>query len=197
MEIAKNLKNNNESDTKNNNTSGSNLNNDANSGSGVNNNQQNDSNLEILKSLKKGQVIGIQKFELKESETTPPTRYNAGSIILAMENAGKLIEDEALREQIKGAGIGTSATRGGIIQKLERINYIEINPKTTVITPSEFGEAVYDVVFNSMKDMLNPKLTASWEKGLEMVAKKEIKSEEFMTKLEKYIRGNVDKFIYK
>lgn len=114
-----------------------------------------------------------------------------------MENAGKLIEDEALREQIKGAGIGTSATRGGIIQKLERINYIEINSKTTVITPSEFGEAVYDVVFNSMKDMLNPKLTASWEKGLEMVAKKKIKSEEFMIKLEKYIKGNVDKFIYK
>jgi len=155
------------------------------------------SNLEILKTLKKGQSIAVQGFELKESETSPPTRYNAGSIILAMENAGKLIEDEALREQIKGAGIGTSATRGGIIQKLERINYIEINSKTTVITPSEFGEAVYDVVFGSMKDMLNPKLTASWEKGLDMVAKKEIGSDEFMVKLEKYIRGNVDKFIYK
>lgn len=157
----------------------------------------NSSNLEILNSLKKRQNIEFQKFELKESETTPPTRYNAGSIILALENAGKLIEDEALREQIKGAGIGTSATRGGIIQKLERINYIEINSKTTVVTPSELGEAVYDIVFNSMKDMLNPKLTASWEKGLEMVAKKEINSDEFMVKLEKYIRKNVDKFIYK
>ena len=155
------------------------------------------SNLEILNSLKKRQNIEFRKFELKESETTPPTRYNAGSIILAMENAGKLIEDEALREQIKGAGIGTSATRGGIIQKLERINYIEINLKTTVVTPSELGKAVYDIVFNSMKDMLNPKLTASWEKGLEMVAKKEINSDEFMVKLEKYIRKNVDKFIYK
>ena len=159
--------------------------------------EEENSNLEILKTLKKGQSIVVQGFELKESETSPPTRYNAGSIILAMENAGKLIEDEALREQIKGAGIGTSATRGGIIQKLERINYIEINSKTTVITPSEFGEAVYDVVFSSMKDMLNPKLTASWEKGLDMVAKKEIGSDEFMVKLEKYIRGNVDKFIYK
>ncbi len=157
----------------------------------------NSSNLEILNSLKKRQNIEFQKFELKESETTPPTRYNAGSIILALENAGKLIEDEALREQIKGDGIGTSATRGGIIQKLERINYIEINSKTTVVTPSELGEAVYDIVFNSMKDMLNPKLTASWEKGLEMVAKKEINSDEFMVKLEKYIRKNVDKFIYK
>ena len=114
-----------------------------------------------------------------------------------MENAGKLIEDEALREQIKGAGIGTSATRGGIIQKLERINYIEINPKTTVITPSQFGEAVYDVVSASMKDMLNPKLTASWEKGLDMVAKKEIKADEFMVKLENYINRNVNKFIYR
>ena len=163
----------------------------------VQNGVKQNNNLEILTSLKKGQTIEVQKFELKESETTPPTRYNAGSIILAMENAGKLIEDETLREQIKGAGIGTSATRGGIIEKLERINYIEINPKTTIITPSKLGEAVYDVVFNSMKDMLNPKLTASWEKGLDMVAKKEIKSEEFMGKLEKYIRNHVDKFIYK
>ncbi len=154
-------------------------------------------NLEILKTLKKGQKIDVENFTLKESETTPPSRYDAGSIILAMENAGKLIEDEVLREQIKGAGIGTSATRGGIIQKLERINYIEINSKTTIITPSEFGEAVYDVVATSIKDMLNPKLTASWEKGLDMVAKKEIESNEFMIKLEDYIKRNVNKFIYK
>jgi len=199
LEIAKGLadKTNNINDITNN----ANNNNENNS----NNNEENlnskdkeedNSNLEILKTLKKGQTIDVQGFSLKESETSPPTRYNAGSIILAMENAGKLIEDEALREQIKGAGIGTSATRGGIIEKLERINYIDINKKTTVITPSEFGEAVYDVVYNSMKDMLNPKLTASWEKGLDMVAKKEINSDEFMVKLEKYIRGNVDKFIY-
>ena len=154
-------------------------------------------NLEILKTLKKGQKIAVEGFNLKESETSPPTRYDAGSIILAMENAGKLIEDEVLREQIKGAGIGTSATRGGIIQKLERINYIEINSKTTTITPSEFGEAVYDVVSASIKDMLNPKLTASWEKGLDMVAKKEIEANEFMAKLEDYIKRNVNKFIYK
>ena len=154
-------------------------------------------NLEILKALKKGQKIPVEGFNLKESETTPPTRYDAGSIILAMENAGKLIEDEVLREQIKGAGIGTSATRGGIIQKLERINYIEINSKTTTITPSEFGEAVYDVVAVSIKDMLNPKLTASWEKGLDMVAKKEIEADEFMVKLEDYIKRNVNKFIYR
>ena len=114
-----------------------------------------------------------------------------------MENAGKLIEDEELREQIKGAGIGTSATRGGIIEKLERIKYIQINSKTQIITPTEFGEVVYDVVNTSMPDMLNPKLTASWEKGLEMVAKKEIKSDEFMEKLEKYINSKVDKLVVK
>ena len=193
LEIAKNLGNKEDNNKSKNNTE-------------VKNNQDNientkdnkaNSNLEILKNLKKGQKIDVENFALKESETTPPTRYDAGSIILAMENAGKLIEDEALREQIKGAGIGTSATRGGIIQKLERINYIEINPKTTVITPSQFGEAVYDVVSASMKDMLNPKLTASWEKGLDMVAKKEIKADEFMVKLENYINRNVNKFIYR
>lgn len=97
-----------------------------------------------------------------------------------MENAGKLIEDEELREQIKGAGIGTSATRAEIIKKLERINYISINTKTQIITPTEKRRKIYDVVYNSMPDMLNPKLTASWEKGLEMVANSEIKSEEFM-----------------
>lgn len=152
---------------------------------------------ENLKDLKKGQELDIKEINIKEAETTPPTRYNSGSLILAMENAGKLIEDEELREQIKGAGIGTSATRGEIIKKLEKIKHIEINPKTQIVTPTEKGEAIYDVVEKSMPDMLNPKLTASWEKGLDMVAKKEIEPEEFMNKLKKYIRTKFDKFIYK
>ena len=159
--------------------------------------KEQENNLDILINLKKGQEIGIQNYEIKESETTPPTRYNSGSIILAMENAGKLIEDEELREQIKGAGIGTSATRGEIIKKLEKINYIAINTKTQIVTPTIKGEAIYDVVYSSMPDMLNPKLTASWEKGLEMVANKEIKSGEFMEKLEKYINSKFDKLVVK
>ena len=118
-------------------------------------------------------------------------------MILAMENAGKLIEDEELREQIKGAGIGTSATRGGIIEKLERIKYIAINSKTQIITPTIKGEAIYDVVNGTMPDMLNPKLTASWEKGLEMVANKEIVPNAFMEKLEKYINSKFDKLVIK
>ena len=152
-------------------------------------------NLSILNTLKKGEKINILNFETKDSETSPPTRYNSGSIILAMENAGKLIEDEELREQIKGAGIGTSATRAEIIKKLEKIHYIEINSKTQIITPSNFGEIIYDVVFRAMPDMLNPKLTASWEKGLDMVAKKEIKPEEFMGKLESYIKSKFQKLV--
>ena len=155
------------------------------------------SSLEILKKLKKGQKIEIQNFEIKEAETSPPSRYNSGSLILAMENAGKLIEDEELREQIKGAGIGTSATRGGIIEKLEKIRYIEINKKTQIVTPTNKGEKIYDIVKLSMPDMLNPKLTASWEKGLDMVAKKEIEPEEFMTKLKKYINSKFDKLVVK
>ena len=130
---------------------------------------------------------------IKEGETTPPSRYSSGSIILAMENAGKLIEDERLREQIKGTGIGTSATRAEIIKKLNRINYIDTNNKTQILTPTNKGELVYKVVRYTMADMLNPQLTASWEKGLEMVANKEIKAEEFMVKLEKYIRDKVAK----
>ena len=155
------------------------------------------SNLNVLKSLKKGMNIEIQNFEIKEAETSPPTRYNSGSIILAMENAGKLIEDEALREQIKGAGIGTSATRAEIMKKLERIRYIEINTKTQIITPTQKGEAIFDIVNNSMPDMLNPKLTASWEKGLEMVAKKEIQEDEFMNKLEAYVKSKFNKLVVK
>ena len=154
-------------------------------------------NLKILSTLKKGEEISVINFETKTSETSPPTRYNSGSIILAMENAGKLIEDEELREQIKGAGIGTSATRAEIMKKLERIGYIAINTKTQIITPTKKGEAIYDVVYGAMPDMLNPKLTASWEKGLDMVAKKEIKSDEFMTKLEAYINSKVNKLVVK
>ena len=148
-----------------------------------------------MKELKKGQEILVNNFETKESETSPPTRYNSGSIILAMENAGKLIEEEELREQIKGAGIGTSATRAEIIKKLEKIKYIQINTKTQIITPTKKGETIYDVVYSSMQDLLNPKLTASWEKGLDLVAKKQIKSNEFMVKLESYIKGKIDKLV--
>ncbi len=145
--------------------------------------------------VKKGEKLNIKSFEIKESETNPPTRYNSGSIILAMENAGKLIEDEELREQIKGAGIGTSATRGGIIEKLEKIKYIAINNKTQIITPTQKGEYIYDIIKMSMPDLLNPKLTASWEKGLDMVAKKEIKVDEFMSKLTAYIDNKFDKLV--
>ena len=162
-----------------------------------NTNEEIENNLEILKNLKKGQEVQIKNFEIKDAETSPPSRYSSGSMILAMENAGKLIEDEELREQIKGAGIGTSATRAEIIKKLEKIKYIEINSKTQIITPTKKGEVIYDVVNYSMPDILNPKLTASWEKGLDMVAKKEIKSDEFMIKLEKYIHSKFDKLVIK
>ena len=151
-------------------------------------------NIDILAKLKKGQDISILDYVIKESETSPPTRYNSGSIILAMENAGKLIEDEALRELIKGSGIGTSATRAEIIKKLERIAYIQLNKKTQILTPSKKGEVIYDVIKKIMPDLLNPKLTASWEKGLTMVAQNEIKEEEFMKKLDEYIRTKVVKY---
>jgi DNA topoisomerase-3 len=162
-----------------------------------NNEKQEDNNLDILKKLKKGQNIDTKNFEIKDAETSPPSRYNSGSIILAMENAGKLIEEEELREQIKGAGIGTSATRAEIMKKLEKIKYIEINSKTQIITPTQKGEKIYDIVFKSMPDMLNPKLTASWEKGLDMVAKKEIKPDEFMKKLKSYINSKFNKLVVK
>ena len=155
------------------------------------NDEQNVENIDV----KKGEKLDVKEYTIKESETTPPSRYNSGSIILAMENAGKLIEDEELREQIKGAGIGTSATRAEIIKKLEKIKYIQINTKTQIITPTQKGEYIYDIVKISMPDMLNPKLTASWEKGLDMVAKKEIKGDIFMQKLENYINSKFDKLV--
>ncbi len=159
--------------------------------------KQESNNLEILKTLKKGQTIEVKNFEIKDAETSPPSRYNSGSMILAMENAGKLIEEEELREQIKGAGIGTSATRAEIMKKLEKIKYIEINSKTQIITPTNKGEKIYDIVYTSMPDMLNPKLTASWEKGLDMVAKKEIQPDEFMVKLKNYIHSKFNKLVVK
>ena len=148
-------------------------------------------NAEMLSKLKKGQEVSVKDFRIKEGETSPPNRYTSGSIILAMENAGKLIEEEELREQIKGSGIGTSATRAEIIKKLERIEYIGCNSKTQVLTPTIKGEMIYEVIRDSIPDLLNPSLTASWEKGLEMVAKSEIKPEDYLQKLEKYVRDKV------
>ena len=110
--------------------------------------------------------LPVQALDIKEGKTSPPKRYNSGSLILAMENAGQLIEDEELRAQIKGSGIGTSATRGEILKKLFNIKYLSLNKKTQIVTPSMLGEMVYDVVQNSIRSLLNPELTASWEKGL-------------------------------
>ena len=158
-------------------------------------NNEKEANIEILANLKKNDTINSLSYDTKEAATTPPTRYTSGSMILTMENAGKLIEDEELREQIKGAGIGTSATRAEIIKKLERIKYIDINSKTQIITPTQKGEKIYDIVLNSIPDMLNPELTASWEKGLDMVAKKVIEPDIFMDKLEKYIKSKFNKLV--
>ncbi|MEG0221381.1 MAG: DNA topoisomerase [Clostridia bacterium] len=157
-------------------------------------NDETKTNLDILKDLKKGDKLNIIEMSIKEGETSPPSRYTSGSMILAMENAGKLIEDEALREQIKGSGIGTSATRAEIIKKLDRINYIIINGKTQVLTSSIKGEEVYNIVSKSIPDLLNPQLTASWEKGLGMVSNNEIKAEEFEAKLNRYVNKKISIF---
>ena len=157
-------------------------------------NKEETSSVEVLAKLKRNDVLDLRDLILKEGETSPPTRYSSGSMILAMENAGKLIEDEALREQIKGSGIGTSATRAEIIKKLERIGYISTNQKTQILTSTEKGEKIYDIVLKSMPDLLNPELTASWEKGLTMVAENEIKADQFMEKLEDYVSSKVIKF---
>lgn len=143
--------------------------------------------INIISNLKKGQELKLSKLEIKEGETSPPKRYTSGSMILAMENAGQLIEDEELRSQIKGSGIGTSATRAEILKKLINIKYIELNNKTQVITPTLFGEMVYEVVDSSIKQLLNPELTASWEKGLNYVANGDISSKEYMEKLERFV----------
>lgn len=147
-----------------------------------------DENLEaFLKSLKKGTVVHKDELEIKEGETTPPKRYNSGSIILAMENAGQLIEDEELRAQIKGSGIGTSATRAEILKKLVSNGYLALNKKTQIITPTLLGEIIYEVVNGSIKALLNPELTASWEKGLTGVAMGSITSDEYTLKLNDFV----------
>ena len=143
--------------------------------------------LGILKTLKKGDVISVMDYEIKEGETSPPKRYNSGSMILAMENAGQFIEDDELRAQIKGSGIGTSATRAEILKKLVNIEYLSLNQKTQIITPTLMGEMIYDVVDASIKPLLNPALTASWEKGLTQVAEGTITADEYMVKLDDFV----------
>ena len=145
-----------------------------------------------LQKLKKGDLVLAEDFEIREGETSPPKRYNSGSMILAMENAGQLIEDEELRAQIKGSGIGTSATRAEILKKLIHIKYLTLNKKTQVITPTLMWELIYDAVNHSIRSLLNPELTASWEKGLTLVANGEITSEEYMQKLEQFIAGRTN-----
>ena len=144
--------------------------------------------LAALQKLKKGDILNINGLGIKEGETSPPKRYNSGSMILAMENAGQLIEDEDLRSQIKGSGIGTSATRAEILKKLFNIRYLSLNKKTQVITPTLQGEMIYDVVNCSIRQLLNPELTASWEKGLTYVAEGSITEQEYMDKLEHFVR---------
>lgn len=143
--------------------------------------------LEVLKTLKKGTFLPINELYIKEGETTPPKRYNSGSMILAMENAGQLIEDEELRAMIKSSGIGTSATRAEILKKLVTIKYLALNKKTQIVTPTQLGEIVFDVVDSSLRSLLNPELTASWEKGLNYVAEGSITPDEYMEKLDKFV----------
>lgn len=150
---------------------------------------------EELKKLRKGSQLPINSLTIKEGETTPPKRYTSGSMILAMENAGQLIEDEELRAQIKGSGIGTSATRAEILKKLDKNNYICINNKTQVITPAKLGEIIYEVVNASIPSLLNAELTASWEKGLTYVAEGTITSDEYMAKLEDFVSRRTNRVI--
>lgn len=151
--------------------------------------------MEALNGLKKGMELSVLDMQIKEGETSPPKRYNSGTIILAMENAGQLIEDEELRAQIKGSGIGTSATRAEILKKLVNIKYLSLNKKTQIITPTLMGEMIYEVVNSSIRPLLDPALTASWEKGLTMVADGTITEEEYMKKLDDFVtrRTNIVK----
>ena len=144
--------------------------------------------MEVLNHLKKGMELPVKDAQIKEGETSPPKRYNSGTIILAMENAGQLIEDEELRAQIKGSGIGTSATRAEILKKLVNIKYLALNKKTQIITPTLMGEMIYEVVNQSIRPLLDPKLTASWEKGLTLVADGNITEQEYMDKLDDFVR---------
>ena len=152
-------------------------------------NQENPAFIAMLDTLKKGSVLPVSGFVIKEGETSPPKRYSSGSMILAMENAGQLIEDEELRAQIKGSGIGTSATRAEILKKLVNIQYLALNGKTQIITPTLLGELIFDVVNGSIRQLLNPELTASWEKGLTYVAEGTITPKEYMEKLEHFVAG--------
>lgn len=145
-----------------------------------------------ISGLKQGMHLPVSGLAVKEGETSPPKRYNSGSMILAMENAGQLIDDEELRAQIKGSGIGTSATRAEILSKLFKIGYINLNKKTQIITPTLLGEMIFDVVNNSVRSLLNPELTASWEKGLNYVADGKITPDEYMTKLNAFVTKNVN-----
>lgn len=147
---------------------------------------------EKLQELKKGMIIPVHRLEIKEGKTSPPKRYNSGSLILAMENAGQLIEDEELRAQIKGSGIGTSATRGEILKKLFSNKYLALNKKTQIVTPTLMGEMIFDVVDHSIKSLLNPELTASWEKGLTYVANGQITSDEYMQKLNQFVYSRTE-----
>ena len=140
-----------------------------------------------MSKLKKGEKIPFKDIFVKEGETSPPKRYNSGSMILAMESAGQQIEDEELRAQLKGSGIGTSATRAGILTKLVNNGYLKLNKKTQIITPTLLGEMINDAVLLSIPSLLYPKLTASWEKGLTMVANGEVGEKEYMDKLTKYV----------
>ena len=142
---------------------------------------------EAVKNLKKGAILDVTGFTIREGETAPPKRYNSGSMILAMENAGQLIEDEELRAQIKGSGIGTSATRAEILNKLVKIDYLSLNKKTQIITPTQIGEMIYEVVNGSIRSLLNAELTASWEKGLTYVAEGTISRGEYLKKLEDFV----------
>ena len=148
--------------------------------------------LEILQKLRRGVQVPVEDFLIKEGETSPPKRYNSGTMILAMENAGQLIEDEELRAQIKGSGIGTSATRAEILKKLCHIQYLALNKKTQVITPTLLGELIFEVVNASIRQLLNPELTASWEKGLTYVAEGTITSDEYMEKLNRFVAGRTN-----
>ena len=146
-----------------------------------------------LSGLKKGSKVYLMNTALKEGETSPPKRYTSGTMILAMENAGKLIEDESLREQIKGSGIGTSATRAGILTKLEKNEYIHLDKKNQQLSPSLLGEKIVRILWNSIPSLLNPTLTASWEKGLSYVEEGKIEEKEYMDKLEDFVRKNTEK----
>ena len=147
--------------------------------------------INLINSIKKGSLLNVEDMYTKTGETSAPKRYSSGSMILAMENAGQLIEDEELRSQIKSSGIGTSATRAEILKKLITIKYLSLNPKTQVITPSLYGEMVYEAVYNSIRQLLNPALTASWEKGLSMITQGSIDSKEYMDKLEHFVKSKV------